>query len=626
MAATLVTEFVRRAHALTRRVGAQARMAALSSSVAVAAIAAPGTVDLGGGARADSPAGVYLAARHAEASGDLTASAHYQRRAVSFNPGNDDMRRVAVLYSVLAGEMRSAMRMARPLLQKEGDVRLAARVAIADAMRRDEYDRVADLVEKSGENLTTIERVLALGWAQYGLGELDAARETFAAKEEPAIVQIVAGYHSGLLEAMEGNDEQALAAFEIAREASSGWSRRLGLAAAAAAARSGKPDMAREIYDELAAGAANDSSVRDAVARYDAGLEAKLTVANPAEGLAEIFFAHAISAATGSSNRPVGESEESRRASWIDDAREALFAARLAHHIAPTRSDVTILVGDLLTALWQYEPAAEVFGSVPPGDATYESARVGMASALAGAERMDEALDVLREATQGENVRPATFFQYGELLNREKRFDECAAAYEEGISLLPKVEDRDWIRVFELAICHAQRGDWESAEAGFNRSLELNPGQPDVLNYLGYSLVEKGIRIEEARQMIEEAVAARPKAGFIVDSLGWVLYRIGDYEGAVRELEKAVELSPAEAVINDHYGDALWMVGRKMEARFQWKRALSFEPDQELDRIRVERKLEIGLDDVRAEEEAAGRGDSVGVRTSAPPENAKNGG
>ena len=132
-------------------------------------------------------------------------------------------------------------------------------------------------------------------------------------------------------------------------------------------------------------------------------------------------------------------------------------------------------------------------------------------------------------------------------------------------------------------------------------ALELNPDQPNVLNYLGYSLVEQRRNFDEALGMIERAVEGRPDSGYIVDSLGWVLYRLGRFEEAVEPMERAVELAPIDPIITDHLGDVYWAVGRKREAEFQWLRALSFDPEEdEADRIR--RKLEVGLDVVLEEE------------------------
>ena len=114
-------------------------------------------------------------------------------------------------------------------------------------------------------------------------------------------------------------------------------------------------------------------------------------------------------------------------------------------------------------------------------------------------------------------------------------------------------------------------------------------------------LVEKNKNLQEARDMIEKAVAARPNSGFIIDSLGWSLFTLGNFEDAIHPMERAVELMPDDPIVNDHLGDVYWKVGRKREARFQWKRAISFDPEEK-ELIRIRKKLDIGLDKVQAEE------------------------
>src|SRR5690606_16124011 len=165
-------------------------------------------------------------------------------------------------------------------------------------------------------------------------------------------------------------------------------------------------------------------------------------------------------------------------------------------------------------------------------------------------------------------------------------------------------EPGQWVLYYTRGIAHERTKDWPAAEADFRKALELRPDQPAVLNYLGYSYLERKENYDEALAMIEKAVAERPDDGAIVDSLGWALYRLGRYEEAVGHLEKAVELMPVDSVVNDHLGDIYWAVGRTREAEFQWKRALSFEPDTEEEATRIRRKLEVGLDVVLKEEGA----------------------
>ena len=136
--------------------------------------------------------------------------------------------------------------------------------------------------------------------------------------------------------------------------------------------------------------------------------------------------------------------------------------------------------------------------------------------------------------------------------------------------------------------------DWARAEADFLRALELFPDQPFVLNYLGYSWTEQGRNLPRARQMIERAAAAQPNDGAILDSLGWVQLRQGDVQGAVKQLERAIELDSNDPTITSHLGDAYWAAGRKLEAQFQWRRALTLKPDPD-DIVKLEAKLRDGL-------------------------------
>ena len=102
------------------------------------------------------------------------------------------------------------------------------------------------------------------------------------------------------------------------------------------------------------------------------------------------------------------------------------------------------------------------------------------------------------------------------------------------------------------------------------------------------------MNLKRARSMIERAVELRPNDGYIVDSLGWALYRMKDYPGAVKNLERAVELRPQDPTINDHLGDAYWRVGRQIEARFQWRRALVLKPEPEMSTT-IQKKIADGL-------------------------------
>ena len=240
---------------------------------------------------------------------------------------------------------------------------------------------------------------------------------------------------------------------------------------------------------------------------------------------------------------------------------------------------------------------------MPHDDPAFFGAEIARAEVLLASDKDDAAIEVLQALTRSDPDRKEVWAAYADALRRLDRHGPAVEAYDRAIALDGGAESENWFLIYARGISREQTGDWPGAEADFRRALELNPDQPNVLNNLGYGLVEQREKLDEALDLIERAIAARPDDGYIVDSLGWALYRLGRTDEAVAPMERAVMLTPLDPILNDHLGDVLWTVGRRREAEFQWKRALSLDPEVEENRIR--RKLEVGLDVVLKEEGAA---------------------
>jgi Flp pilus assembly protein TadD len=180
--------------------------------------------------------------------------------------------------------------------------------------------------------------------------------------------------------------------------------------------------------------------------------------------------------------------------------------------------------------------------------------------------------------------------QIGDMLRQKNRFADAVAAYDRAIDRVKTPDRDDWLLFYSRGIAYDRSHQWPKAQADFEHALALAPDQPAVLNYLGYSWADADKHLPEARQMIDKAVQARPNDGAIVDSLGWVLLREGDTKAAVSTLERAVELEPQDPTINGHLGDAYWAAGRQLEATYQWRRALTLNPEPE-DVAKLEAKL-----------------------------------
>mgnify|MGYP003869229059 CR=1 FL=1 len=278
--------------------------------------------------------------------------------------------------------------------------------------------------------------------------------------------------------------------------------------------------------------------------------------------------------------------------------------ARAAAALSPTNTDAILLAADLLENLDQYDLATATYATVSRDDPAFQSAELGRSEALRRAGRTEAAIEALQALAKTYPDMPRVHATTGDALREAERYEDAEASYTKALALYDDADPLKWFIYYTRGITNHALDAWPEAEADFRAALALNPDQPQVLNYLGYSMVERNINMEEALQMIETAVAAEPQNGAIVDSLGWVLFQRGEYEAAVGHLENAAALSPVDPIINDHLGDAFWAVGRVIEAQFQWNRALSFDP-LEADATRIRRKLEVGLDVVLSEEGAA---------------------
>jgi Flp pilus assembly protein TadD len=156
--------------------------------------------------------------------------------------------------------------------------------------------------------------------------------------------------------------------------------------------------------------------------------------------------------------------------------------------------------------------------------------------------------------------------------------------------LIKQAPAPDWRLYFGRAVSLEKLGRWPEAEADLQSALKLRPDEPELLNYLGYSWIDRGVNLKQALAMVEKAVGANPRSGAMVDSLGWAYFKLGRYKDAVDKLEQAVELDAGDPEVNDHLGDAYWKVGRKDEALFQWRRVLTLNPDGKI-KASVQAKL-----------------------------------
>jgi len=266
---------------------------------------------------------------------------------------------------------------------------------------------------------------------------------------------------------------------------------------------------------------------------------------------------------------------------------------RLALRLDPGRDEAWVLLGDLMNQNEDPKGAIDAYAHVPATSTHYVSAQSKSAWAWNDLGEKAKALEVARAAaTAAPNDRDAQV-ALADLLRAGGQWSESVAVLDPIIAR--EASAPDWRLLYLRAVALEQASRWPEAERDLQAALKVNPDEPELLNFLGYSWIDRGEHLPEALAMVQRAVDARPQSGAMLDSLGWAYYRLGDYKTAVEKLEAAVEMEPGDPDVNGHLGDAYWKVGRKTEAAFQWRRVLSLEPDDK-QKAEAEAKLKNGLE------------------------------
>ncbi|HEX2113251.1 MAG TPA: tetratricopeptide repeat protein [Alphaproteobacteria bacterium] len=557
----------------------------LGAALLVACAAEPAR-DLGAGGDEgplpQSISGSYLAARHAERVRDVGGAARFMAEVLEKDPNNFELLTRAHMLLLADGRFDDAVVMARRILQQSA-ANPQAHVTLAVAAARNGNYSAAEQ-ELEGLPLAGANRVvlpLMRAWLQLAQGRPAEALSTLRSLTEIDGFKPLYEYHAALMNDVAGRTDEAERHYRAALALENGPSVRLVEGAGNFLERRGKGEEARELYLRYGGQFPDSIGLTAALGRIERrGPPPPPVVATPNAGIAEALFNVA-----GALRQESG-------------GQLALTYGRMALALDPEKPAGLLLVADILDGAGRYGESNALFARIPRDSPLSWSARLRIAENLQSMGQSDAAIAELRAMSAERPDRIEALVTLGQLLRIRQDYDGAARAYSSALERLPAITPRHWSLYYARGIAYERSKQWPRAEADLLKALELQPEQPDVLNYLAYSWVEQGINQDRALQMLERAVQLRPNSGHIIDSLGWALFKLGRFEDSVPLLERAVELLPEDPVLLDHLGDAYWRVGRTAEARFQWERSLRNKPEPEL-RIEVERKLERGLAAVR---------------------------
>jgi Flp pilus assembly protein TadD len=523
--------------------------------------------------------GSYLAGRIARMHYDAPSAAQFYRRALQGDPGNTIVIESSFLAEAVEGDVDRASELARHLIVRQQSHRIAHIWLATAAVRNRDYEPAYSHLARAsgggpvGELTTTLGRA----WIRLAQGNSGAALELVRNIRVAEAAQTYVRYHRALIADLAGRRSEASREFEAVFKQDP-RTPRIALAYARHAASGGDLKLARSILDQHMERMPGDPQpmVRDLATRLDGKHVIKLLIESPDQGYSELFYG-------------LGEALSTEGGVALG----ALYL-QMALMVRPNAEFTLAALANLHELTKRYDAANATYERIPNGTPLERSIQVRKAVNLNLLEKVDEAKALLDKlvAEDPSDMRPLVTL--GDIMRSHKRYEESIDYYNRVISATPNPDARHWTYWYARGTSYERLKKWPQAEADLLKALQLAPDQPLVLNYLGYSWVDQNRNLKQGMAMIEKAVAAKPDDGYIVDSLGWAHYRLGNYKEAVRYLERAVELKPEDPTLNDHLGDAYWRNGRKREARFQWDQALTLKPEPE-EVEKIKRKLHDGL-------------------------------
>lgn len=543
-------------------------------------------------------AGPFLAARMATVLNDYRAAARYFSQAVASDPTDLYLQDGALVAQISAGDLERATELAGQIAAQGGGTELSELIRRVELARQGDWSGLVENLEESGaepggDNSNLLDGMMR-AWALLGTGNASVALETFEEMSNVRDVAPMVHYHLALARAMVGDYEGA---HKLLSDSGTG-DNLLGLIARVQIlAQLERRDEALALLNDVR-GLETEPQLVELREKLQTGEPVAFDlVQSPADGIAQLLLTFASALAANPDPEPL-----------------SLIHARLAVRLAPELGAARLTVAQLLQSRGQFDLAEQEFEALRRMGEMRPLAELSRIDALSQAERPDEAESAALTLTAAYPELPQAWIALGDLLRQQQKFTQAIPAYDKALSLLADAPPPErWFAYYARGIALERAGQFDRAEKDLLAAIEIQPEEPSLLNYLGYSWIDRNENLDRGLELIRKAVKLSPDDGYILDSLAWAYYRLGRYEEAIAPMEKAVAAMSSDPVVNDHLGDIYWKVGRKREAEVQWQRALSFKPTEsgEVDPDRIRAKLDRGLDAVLKDEQASGDGEEL---------------
>ena len=524
----------------------------------------------------NSLAGNFLASRTASRLLDLGPAADFTSAALKQDQSNGILAERLFQVYVMKGDLAKAEGLAQQVIKTNSQQRTARIVLGLKEFRARRYAEArSNFNEAAYTPFGVLTSALLSAWAFAGEGSLNAAlRELDKLDGQDALANYKA-FHTALIADYLSSSVRAEAAYKKAYELAP-TSLRVVQGYGNYLERQGRKADAEKIYRGYLAGGQSNLFIQQALDNLPTAAKPAPFVANPLAGAGEVLFSVA-------SSLNVDQSADA-----------ALIYAQLALSVANDKPFVLTTLGGVQSGLKQYVESNASFEQIPKSSLLRNYADTEIALNLQRMDKNADAVSRLKEVIARDPKNTDALITLAGIYRAGDQFSESVVTYSKVLELLPPNEANNWRVYYDRGIAFDHMKQYDKSEPDFRKALSLSKDDPAVLNYLGYSMIDRGINLDEALGMVKKAVSLKPNDGYITDSLGWAYFTLRDYEQAVTYCERAVDLIPSDPIIAEHLGDVYWKAGRKLEAGFQWQHAIDNHPDA-ADVPRMQAKLKDGL-------------------------------
>jgi len=510
--------------------------------------------------------GQYLSGYHATQSKNYEKASDFFSSSLNMRSNSEVLQTQTMSLLLVSGKFSEAVAIAKTLSQKSENG-LARLTLIVDAVQKNSLDEAERLTLDKKEDAGTIINHVIYAWIKFGKGEKQLAMETMRTLQNGDEVFLpFINYNYALIANLSGDTKKAKELFDVLVQSPQLPN---GIAAAA--------------YDFYHA--QNDAEKLEIIKtkfNYDGSVSKHPRVTNVKQGVSEALLGVGGIILT----------------QYSPDKSAALF--RLALYLNPELDDAKLLLGSILMTEGDYKGANEILSQIKQDSYLGDFAKLAIAKNFEAMDENDKARDYFEALSKNKETSIDAFVSLGDLARKKEDFRIAADYYTKAIEAAKakdkegKLEAKYWALYFARGVCYERLKEMDKSEADLLAALQLQPNQPDVMNYLAYSWIDSGKNLIQAKDMVLKAHVEKPEDPQIIDSVGWAYFKLGNYDNSVQYLEAAASLLPYDPTVNDHLGDAYWQTGRKNEARFQWQRALKNDPEPKMiDELK--NKLEKGL-------------------------------